>query len=92
MTHRDNTKILEEYTKKLAILRQFYTTDKINNLPDFIGGGGGSRTRVRKHSAQASTYIARQRMFVPWDLPGMVARELTSENFRFTVSPVRRLS
>jgi len=26
---------------------------------NLIGGGGGSRTRVRKYSTQASTYLAR---------------------------------
>jgi integrase len=33
-------------------------SDKILNFYDKSGGGGGSRTRVRKHSTKASTYIA----------------------------------
>ncbi len=60
--------------------------------PKIDGGGGGSRTRVRKQSTQASTYIARQKIFTPWNLPGMVSRELTCVSFRFTVSQVWRIS
>ncbi len=32
---------------------------------EFNGGGGGSRTPVRKHSILASTYLARFVIFVP---------------------------
>ena len=34
------------------------------NLFNIHGGGGGSRTRVRKHSTQASTYLSRKLGFM----------------------------
>jgi len=36
-----------------------YNTQNVDNKRSMVGGGGGSRTRVRKYSPMASTYIVR---------------------------------
>ncbi len=79
-------RFMEEYTKKLANLRQFYTKRVCD------GGGGGSRTPVRKYSTKASTYIARF-LFSPQCLPpGRARMELTCAKFRFAAPQVGRVS
>ena len=51
----------------------------------FYGGGGGSRTRVRKHSTRASTYLA-------WNIGFAVSRRIQARcvmGYPVRVSPFR---